>query len=135
MKPKVTIHTDGGAEPNPGAAGWGAVLRSGEHVKELYGSITYATNNAAELTAAIMALRALKTACEVELFSDSQYLIYTMTRGWSRGKNRELWQQLDTAAAPHVIAWSWVRGHAGNADNERAHELAEQGIREAKDAA
>lgn len=127
---KVTAITDGGALPNPGTAGWGVVLRCGENVKELYGGLDYATNNQAELTAAVMAFRALKAPCEVELISDSQYLINTMSRGWNRNTNNDLWDQLDEAVTPHTVTWTWQRGHVGHADNERAHGLAEQGIRE-----
>lgn len=127
---KVIAFTDGGADPNPGTGGWGVVLRYGEHKKELYGGAKEVTNNAMELTAALMALRALKMPCEVELFSDSQYLINTMTKGWKRGKNVDLWDQIDDEASKHIVTWTWVRGHAGTPDNERAHTLAEQGIRE-----
>lgn len=127
---KVIAFTDGGAEPNPGIGGWGVVLRSGEHRKELYGGTDYATNNQMELTAALMALKALKQSCEVEIISDSQYLVNTMTKGWKRGKNAELWDALDDAVSPHVVTWTWVKGHNGTPDNERAHDLAERGIRE-----
>jgi ribonuclease HI len=129
---KVIAITDGGADPNPGSAGWGVVLKYGEHTKELYGGMEYATNNQAEIMAAVAALRALKMACEVEVISDSQYLVNTMSKGWKRSKNLDLWQQLDEAAKPHRVTWTWVRGHNGHTDNERAHQLAERGIREAR---
>jgi len=127
---KVIAYTDGGAEPNPGIGGWGVVLRSGEHRKELYGGADHATNNAMELTAALMALKALKQSCEVEIISDSQYLVNTMSKGWKRNKNTDLWDALDDAANPHLVTWTWVKGHNGTVDNERAHDLAERGIRE-----
>lgn len=131
---KVHIFTDGGADPNPGAGGWGAVLEYEGRIKELYGSIPHATNNQAELTAAIMGLRALKKPCEVVIYSDSQYLIFTMTKGWKRSKNADLWRELDEAAAPHEVDWQWVRGHVGMPGNERAHDLSVQGMREARKA-
>jgi ribonuclease HI len=132
MAAKVIATTDGGCDPNPGVMGWGVVLRYGEHVKELFGGESYGTNNQAEIIAAIEALRALKTACDVEVISDSQYLVNTMSKGWKRSKNLDLWQQLDEAAKPHRVTWTWVRGHNGHTDNERAHQLAERGIREAR---
>ena len=112
--PKVRIVTDGGCDPNPGVGGWGAILISGERRKELYGGEASTTNNAMEITAALMGLRALKTACEVEIISDSQYLVNTMSKGWKRNKNLDLWQQLDAATAPHSVTWTWVRGHNGH---------------------
>lgn len=127
---KVIAFTDGGADPNPGTGGWGVVLRSGDHTKELYGGVPHATNNQMELTAALMALRALKFTCELEIVSDSQYLVNTMSKGWKRGANVELWHEIDEAIGDHTVTWTWVRGHAGTPDNERAHELAERGIRE-----
>lgn len=132
MTARVIAVTDGGCDPNPGVGGYGAVLRYGEHTKELFGGEPSTTNNRMEIMAAIAALRALKTACEVEVISDSQYLVNTMSKGWKRSKNLDLWQQLDEAAARHTITWTWVRGHNGHADNERAHQLAERGIREAR---
>lgn len=131
-RPKVKIVSDGGCDPNPGVGGWGAILIYGSNRKELYGGEAHTTNNAMEITAALMGLRALKTACEVEVVSDSQYLVHTMMLGWKRRKNLDLWQQLDEMCAKHVVTFTWVRGHAGHADNERAHVLAERGIAEAR---
>lgn len=126
---KVTIHCDGAAIPNPGVGGWGAVLRYGSAKKEISGHIPHCSNNVAELVAAMCALAALKRPCEVVLYSDSQYLISTMNGDYSRKTNLEYWQLVDAAAERHQVTWVWVRGHNGDPDNERAHQLAEQVIR------
>jgi ribonuclease HI len=135
--PEVEIYTDGGCRPNPGAGGWGAVLVSGGTVKEISGGQRATTNNQMELTAAIEALRALKRPCRVRLHTDSQYLRNGITswmakwkrNGWRSAtgeavKNQDLWQELERMCATHEIEWKWVRGHAGDALNERCHELA-----------
>jgi ribonuclease HI len=134
---RVIIHTDGACRHNPGPGGWAAVLRYGEHVKELTGSEPSTTNNRMELQAAIASLRALKKPCAVELVTDSKYLRDGVTRwmarwkanGWKTVervsvKNRDLWEQLDAECARHAVTWSWVRGHVGHPDNERCDELA-----------
>ena len=134
--PDVTIYTDGGASPNPGPGGWGAVLIFGAHEKELSGGELDTTNNRMELTAAIEALRALKKPCRVTLFTDSVYLksgITSWLANWVRSgwrtsnrkpvKNRDLWQALDEAAARHEIDWRWVKGHSGNRLNNRVDRL------------
>jgi ribonuclease HI len=133
----VEIFTDGACSGNPGPGGWGAILRHGDHVKELSGGEAETTNNRMELTAAIRALEALKEPCRVDLWTDSNYLrdgISGWINGWKRNgwktatkkpvKNVELWQALDEARAPHEVTWHWVKGHAGHAENERADELA-----------
>lgn len=141
---RVSVYTDGGAEPNPGAGGWGAVLvhpASGE-VRELSGSEGETTNNRMEMTAAIRSLEALKSPCEVDLYTDSTYLRRGITEwlprwkaaGWRRRdgepvKNDDLWRELEAAAGRHHVRWHWVKGHAGHPENERAHELASAGIR------
>lgn len=144
-KPKVTIYTDGGADPNPGPGGWGAVLlfeRSGViHRKELKGGATETTNNRMELTAALEALKALKQGCEVEMYTDSQYVQRGITEWMAKWKktnfkkgtiqNVDLWQLLDAEASRHDIHWRWVKGHAANEDNERADILAGVGRAEA----
>ena len=143
-KPQVTIYTDGGADPNPGPGGWGVVLihnKSGKE-KDLSGSDPETTNNRMELTAAIRALQALKTPCDVKLFTDSEYLRRGVTEwmekweasNWSRGKqgevkNIDLWKQLASEIGRHDIHWEWVKGHAGNRYNERADQLATAAIR------
>jgi ribonuclease HI len=137
----VTIYTDGACRGNPGPGGWGAVLMSGEHRKELKGGEVQTTNNRMELTAAIEALAALKRRCKVNLYTDSKYVMTGITewihnwkdRGWRTAdkkpvKNVELWQALDTQIARHDIEWHWVKGHAGVPENERADELANEAI-------
>ncbi|MCV0413666.1 MAG: ribonuclease HI [Brevundimonas sp.] len=140
----VIIHTDGACKGNPGPGGWGAVLQAGGgHEKELWGGEANTTNNRMELTAAIMALEALKRPCKVELHTDSKYVMQGITewmRGWkARGwitadkkpvKNADLWQRLDAARARHDVKWRWVKGHAGHELNERADQLANRGVAE-----
>jgi len=139
--PRVEIYTDGGCDPNPGPGGWGAVLIHPKKTLELSGGAPDTTNNRMELTAAIEALRALKQPCAVDFYTDSQYLQKGITewlpawkrRGWRKanGKpvlNVELWQTLDDLCSRHEIRWHWVRGHAGNAYNERADQLASAAI-------
>lgn len=140
-RPKVVIHTDGACSGNPGPGGWGAILESGPHRKELKGGEAQTTNNRMELTAAIEALEALKAPSDVELHTDSNYLrggITSWIKGWKRNgwrtadkkpvKNVELWQRLEQAEAPHRVDWHWVKGHAGHDENERADELAREGL-------
>jgi ribonuclease HI len=141
MKNRVVIHTDGACRGNPGPGGWGAVMVSGHHRKELQGSEPESTNNRMELTAAIEALDALKQSCEVDLYTDSEYLRKGITQwldGWKRRhwktasrkpvKNRDLWERLDDLSAGYTIRWHWVKGHAGDPGNERADQLANEAI-------
>lgn len=134
---KVKIFTDGACLGNPGPGGWGALLRYGTTEKELSGGEAETTNNRMEMMAAIQALEALKSACEVDLYTDSKYLLQGITewlpgwkeRGWKTAdkkpvKNAELWQRLEGAVARHKIKWHWVKGHSGHAENERMDELA-----------
>ena len=134
---KVTIHTDDACDGNPGPGGWAAVLRFGEHVRELTGGEPATTNNRMELQAAISALTALKQPCEVTLFTDSEYLRQGITEWLSRWKannwrtvdrkpvkNDDLWRQLDEVASRHSVNWQWLKGHAGHSDNERCDQLA-----------
>jgi ribonuclease HI len=133
--PLVEVATDGACSGNPGPGGWGALLKAGEKLRELSGGDAHTTNNRMELMAAIMALRALKKPCRVVLKTDSQY---DWVRGWQRNgwrtadkkpvKNEDLWRALIEAMAPHKIDWRWVKGHAGDPDNERADELARAAI-------
>ncbi len=138
---RVVIYTDGACRGNPGPGGWGAVLRCDGRDKELFGGEADTTNNRMELTAAIRSLAALKRACEVDLFTDSEYLRLGITqwmknwkkRGWKTAsrkpvKNQDLWQALDAEAARHDVRWHWVKGHAGDEGNEWADELANRGI-------
>ncbi len=137
----VVIYTDGACKGNPGPGGWGALLRAGEHEKELFGGEPHTTNNRMELTAVIRALASLTRKSPVELYTDSQYVkngIETWIHGWRRngwktsdkkpGKNEDLWRELDALAAQHDIAWHWVRGHTSNVGNERADALANRGV-------
>lgn len=139
--PRVAVWTDGACSGNPGPGGWGAILTFSDREKELSGGETLTTNNRMELTGAIMALEALTRPCSVDMHVDSQYLRGGITgwiAGWKRNgwktaerkpvKNAELWQRLDAATAGHEIAWHWVKGHAGHDMNERADELARQGM-------
>ena len=141
MSENVIIHTDGACSGNPGPGGWGAVLQYGSTVKELKGGAALTTNNQMELTAAIEALTALKRACTVELHTDSNYVKDGLTKwihGWKQNgwrtkdkkpvKNVELWQALDAATQRHTINWHWVKGHNGDLMNERADELANEGM-------
>ncbi len=138
-KPEVTIYTDGGCKPNPGPGGWAALLIYGKHQKVLSGGEHQTTNNRMELTAAIMALEALKEPCRVHFYTDSEYLQKGITewlRTWKRNhwqtsakkpvKNQDLWQRLDAAVQRHDIEWHWTRGHAGDKLNERVDKLATQ---------
>jgi ribonuclease HI len=135
--PLVEIFTDGACKGNPGPGGWGAVIRSGAHEKELSGGEADTTNNRMELLAAIRALQALKRPCDVVLTTDSVYVRDGITKwihawrrnGWKTAgrkpvKNAELWEELLEAARPHRIEWHWVKGHAGHPENERADRLA-----------
>ena len=134
---QVEINTDGACLGNPGPGGWGALLRYGTVERELAGGESDTTNNRMELMAAIAALEALTGPCNVTLHTDSQYvqkgvgewLPNWIRRGWKTAagqpvKNQDLWERLDKAAKPHKVDWRWVRGHAGNVDNERVDRLA-----------
>lgn len=141
MTPQVVIYTDGACSGNPGPGGWGAVLLHGESRKELCGGELATTNNRMELMGAIQALEALKKPCKVELHTDSQYVMKGISewihgwkrRGWRTAdnkpvKNDDLWRRLDEARSRHDVSWRWVKGHAGHELNERADELARQGL-------
>ena len=144
----VEIFTDGACLGNPGPGGWGAILRSGRHEKELYGGDPVTTNNRMELMAAIQGLESLTRPSAVHLYTDSQYLRRGITEwmpGWKRNgwktsqkkpvKNVDLWTRLDAAAQRHDVHWFWVKGHAGHPENERADQLACRGAEEAAAAA
>jgi len=141
----VIIHSDGACHGNPGPGAWAAVLTSGPHRREVSGAVPATTNNRMELQAAIAAFAALKRPCAVEFHTDSNYLRDGITQwlpGWQRNgwrtknkqpvKNADLWRQLAEAVAPHHVNWHWVKGHAGDAGNERCDELATAAIRELK---
>ena len=141
---EVVIHTDGACSGNPGPGGWGVVLRWNDTVKELHGGDPRTTNNRMELMAAIQALEALNRPAEVQLHTDSKYLLDGITKwikGWQRNgwltsakqpvKNADLWHRLVEAMDGHEVTWHWVKGHAGDEGNERADALARLGIEEA----
>jgi len=136
----VQIYTDGACRGNPGPGGWGAILIHGNRVREISGGERITTNNRMELTAVIRALQELKKPSEIDLYSDSNYIVMGMTSwlhnwkksGWKRKTGRleniDLWQQLDELAQKHLIRWHWVRGHFGNPYNERADKLAREAV-------
>jgi ribonuclease HI len=138
---EVIIYTDGACSGNPGPGGWAALLKFGSLEKELSGGEPQTTNNRMELTAAIKALQTLKRPCQVRFYTDSEYLRKGITewmgnwkrRGWKTSakkpvKNQDLWQDLDRAIQDHAIEWHWVRGHAGQRENERVDQLAREAI-------
>jgi ribonuclease HI len=141
----IEIYTDGACKGNPGVGGWGALLKSGPHTREIFGGEPLTTNNRMELTAVIRALEALKKPSHVRLHTDSKYVQQGISswihqwkkRGWRTAdkkpvKNEDLWRELDEIAAKHEIEWLWVRGHAGHDGNERADELANRGCAQAQ---
>lgn len=135
---RVEIYTDGACSGNPGAGGYGVILRYGMHEKELSGGAKETTNNRMELTGVIRALSALKEPCEVMLYTDSKYIVDSITKGWvyswrnrgwvkSDGKpalNSDLWQELLKLLSVHKVTFNWVKGHAGHSENERCDRLA-----------
>lgn len=140
-RPSIDIYTDGACSGNPGPGGWGAILISGRHRKELNGGEPETTNNRMELKATIEALNALKFPSDVHLYTDSNYVKDGITKwihawknnGWKTAarkpvKNADLWQELDKAQQRHAIKWHWLKGHAGHPENERADELARAAI-------
>jgi ribonuclease HI len=145
---KVQLITDGACIGNPGPGGWACILRYNEHKKELYGSEKQTTNNRMELMAAIRGLAALKEGCAVEVVTDSEYLkngITSWIKGWKRNGwmtkakkpvvNQDLWQQLDEQVERHNTTWTWTKGHASHADNNRCDELATAAARSQKSSA
>ena len=138
---RVEIYTDGACRGNPGPGGWGALLRFGDDEKELCGGEAETTNNRMEMMAVIRGAEALKKGCSVDIYTDSQYVMKGMTewlegwkkRGWRTAskqpvKNVDLWQRLEKALNRHEVKWFWVKGHSGVRGNERADELARNGI-------
>lgn len=143
MSQPVQIFADGACRGNPGPGGWGALLRYGEQERELWGGEAHTTNNRMELTAVIRALEVLQRPSRLHIVTDSQYVLHGITQwlaGWKRRgwrtadgkpvKNQELWERLDQLLAPHQAEWTWVRGHTGHPENERADALANRGIDE-----
>jgi ribonuclease HI len=141
MSDIVSIYSDGACKGNPGPGGWGALLVSGGRERELFGGEAHTTNNRMELLAVIRALEALTRHCEIDLYTDSQYVkngIETWIHGWKRNgwktadkkpvKNADLWHELDALAKRHTVRWHWVRGHNDHPGNERADALANKGV-------
>ncbi len=141
MSERVQLYTDGACSGNPGPGGWGVLMLWNDHEKELCEGEFNTTNNRMELMAAIMGLEALKRGIAADLYTDSTYVRDGITKwihnwkknGWRTSakkpvRNEDLWKRLDTALAPHDVEWHWVKGHAGNPENERADELACQGM-------
>ena len=140
---KVTLYTDGACRGNPGPGGWGVHLRYGDTTKNLYGFEAETTNNRMEMTAAIEGLKALKRPCDIDLNTDSKYVMQGIKEwldGWKKNgwktaarkavKNEDLWKQLDKEVARHRIHWIWIKGHSGNHGNELADQLANRAIDE-----
>ncbi len=143
---KIEVFTDGACSGNPGIGGWGAVLRYGKAEKELCGAHDATTNNRMEMTAVISALKALKEPCEVDLYTDSQYVMKGATEwmdGWVKNgwrtankkpvQNSDLWQEIFHLKRTHRIIWHWVKGHAGHPENERCDLLARTALQELKE--
>ena len=141
MPHKIIAYTDGACLGNPGPGGWGVLLTYGEHEKELCGGEKHTTNQRMELQAAIEALKALKKPSTITVVTDSKYVLNGITdwiygwkkKGWKNSKkepvaNRELWEALDALNQIHDVDWQWIKGHSGDEGNERADELARQGI-------
>jgi len=139
---QVVIYTDGACKGNPGPGAFAAVLLHGNHRKEVSQGYRMTTNNRMELMAAINALELLQQPCRVELHSDSKYLVQAITQNWLQGwigrgwktadkqpvKNQDLWRRLMSTMEPHQIQWHWVKGHAGNKENERCDQLANEAV-------
>ncbi len=141
MTPEIEMYTDGACKGNPGPGGWGVLLLSGKHRKELFGGELETTNNQMELKAAIEGLRALKKPSKVRLFTDSQYVkngIESWISNWKKNdwktsarkpvKNADLWRALDAMCQSHEVEWSWVKGHSGHVENDIADALANKGV-------
>ncbi|MCF7809111.1 MAG: ribonuclease HI [Candidatus Marinimicrobia bacterium] len=143
---RIIIHTDGGASPNPGKGGYGIVLAHGQHRKELSAGYKLTTNNRMEMMAVIVALRSLKQPSEVTLFTDSKYVVDSISKGWAKkwrsmgwrrsdgqlAENIDLWEQLLLLLDDHAVEFKWVKGHAGNKENERCDQLVEKARKSAK---
>lgn len=141
MAQKIEIYTDGACSGNPGPGGWGALLRSGKHEKEISGGEPETTNNRMEMMAVIKALKSLKKSSDVDLYTDSKYVMQGVNewlegwkaKGWKNAskkpvKNQDLWQEIDSLISQHKVRFHWVKGHAGHPENERADALATSAI-------
>ena len=124
-RPVIHLYTDGAASGNPGPGGWGAVLCCGNLRKEMSGGFSLTTNNRMELLAVIKGLEAIRwQGAEVEIWSDSQYVVNTVTQGWKRKKNGDLWERFDAQARGFKLTFHWLKGHAGHPENERCDRMA-----------
>ena len=130
MARHLRIYTDGACLGNPGPGGWGAVILDGSQKRVLHGSESQTTNNRMEIYAVIRGLQDVPKDTSVTIFSDSTYVINTMTKGWKRNKNNDLWDILDSEVKERMISWKWVKGHAGDEYNEKADFLARRYIEE-----
>lgn len=141
MLKKVQIFSDGSCKGNPGPGGWSAILKYKNHKKVISGYSPETTNNIMELTAVIKAIEKMKEKCEIDIFSDSRYVVMGMTewienwkaKGWKNSKkesvkNQELWRQLDELSNRHIVNWNWVKGHNGHPENEECDTLAKEEI-------
>ena len=140
MEHTVYLYTDGACKGNPGSGGWGVLMRYNNHEKTLCGGEAETTNNRMELQAVIEGLKVLKRHCHANICTDSQYVkngMETWIHGWKKNgwktaakkpvKNDDLWRELDQLVSEHKVEWTWVKGHTGHVENERADELANQG--------
>ena len=141
MAINIEIYTDGACSGNPGPGGWGAILRSGSHEREIYGGEGDTTNNRMEMMAVIEALKSLKKRSDVTIYTDSKYVLQGASEwlaGWKAKnwktaskkvvKNKDLWQQIDKLLSAHEVKFIWIKGHSGHPENDRADELARMGI-------
>ena len=126
----IDIHTDGSCLGNPGKGGWAALFRAGGKERSISGGYRLSTNNRMELMAVIEALQALKTPCNVNLYTDSEYIVNTMTKGWAKNKNKDLWNVLDILCGIYKVRWVWVKGHANNEYNNMCDALARRAATE-----
>ena len=124
QKPDIVIHTDGACKGNPGPGGWGAVIEQNGSQIQISGGEPQTTNNRMEMTAVIKALEAIDSSAKILISSDSTYVVNTMTKGWKRKANHDLWEQLDAVVKNRDVSWRWVRGHNGDRGNELADALA-----------
>ncbi len=121
----IFLYTDGAASGNPGPGGFGAVLKCGDLRREISGGFARTTNNRMEMMAVIKGLEAIRwKGAKVEVYSDSSYVVNTMTKGWKRKKNHDLWARMDSLCASYEVSFHWLKGHAGHPENERCDSLA-----------
>ena len=120
----VYLYSDGSCNLDTEIGGYGTILKYNDYTKEFHGTMKNTTNNRMEIMGIIVGLSQLKEPCEVTVITDSQYVVNTMTKGWKRNKNGDLWEELDNVSKPHKVTYEWIRGHAGHKENERCDELA-----------